>query len=96
LIVLTFVFSVGNQNATDEDSLSSQLRSQIKHQPIEEMIEQLKSCPVGLVSVVKKVISFGVGIHHAGNCKLRAIFYFSLMFQHELVFRYFRRREGNP
>ncbi|CAH0605555.1 unnamed protein product [Chrysodeixis includens] len=42
------------------------LRNQLKTDNIQEVLEQLKNCPVGLDQVLKKTISFGVAYHHAG------------------------------
>ncbi|XP_011556029.3 DNA polymerase theta [Plutella xylostella] len=42
------------------------MRNQLKSDSILEVLEQLKSCPVGLDNVLKNTISFGVAYHHAG------------------------------
>ncbi|XP_023248277.1 DNA polymerase theta [Copidosoma floridanum] len=42
------------------------LRKHIESTAVEEVLEQLKSCPVGLDNVLRKTVSFGVAFHHAG------------------------------
>ncbi|XP_047120493.1 DNA polymerase theta [Schistocerca piceifrons] len=46
--------------------LGCKLRSQLNTSAIVEALEQLKRCPVGLDTVLRKTVSFGVAFHHAG------------------------------
>ncbi len=48
------------------DSLPYKLREQLNADKIAECLEQLKNCPVGLDSLLGRVVSFGVAYHHAG------------------------------
>lgn len=49
-----------------KSSFGTCLREQLNSNAIMEILEQLKRCPVGLDSVLKKTVSFGVAFHHAG------------------------------
>lgn len=42
------------------------LRKHIDAVPVQEVLVQLEHSPVGLDSVLKKTVSFGVAFHHAG------------------------------
>lgn len=42
------------------------LREQLNTSAIVEALEQLKQCPVGLDSILKRTVAFGVAFHHAG------------------------------
>lgn len=55
-------FKLGNY----QSSLGQLLRAQIRGDLIIEVLEQLKFCPVGLDSILKKTVSFGIAFHHAG------------------------------
>ncbi|XP_066246789.1 DNA polymerase theta-like [Euwallacea similis] len=55
-------FKIGNSQTT----LGELLRTQIKSDLIMEVLEQLKLCPTGLDSILRKTVSFGIGFHHAG------------------------------
>ncbi|ENN73477.1 hypothetical protein YQE_09902, partial [Dendroctonus ponderosae] len=49
-----------------QSPLGQLLRAQIRGDLIIEVLEQLKFCPVGLDSILKKTVSFGIAFHHAG------------------------------
>lgn len=49
-----------------KSSFGQCLREQLNTENIIEILEQLKRCPVGLDSILKKTVSFGVAFHHAG------------------------------
>lgn len=42
------------------------LRKNIDLTALQEILAQLEHCPVGLDSVLKKTVSYGVAFHHAG------------------------------
>ncbi|XP_026462866.1 LOW QUALITY PROTEIN: DNA polymerase theta-like [Ctenocephalides felis] len=52
-------------NATD-NAIGKKLQDELNKSAINELIEQLKNCPVGLDSVLKNTVSYGCAFHHAG------------------------------
>ncbi|KAK3917923.1 DNA polymerase theta [Frankliniella fusca] len=55
-----------SRNLNAPESLPYKLREQLNADKIAECLEQLKNCPVGLDSLLGRVVSFGVAYHHAG------------------------------
>jgi replicative superfamily II helicase len=55
-----------NKVGNDISNIGQELRRQLKPEPIGEVLEQLRFCPVGLDGVLRKTVSFGVAFHHAG------------------------------
>ncbi|XP_050296829.1 DNA polymerase theta isoform X2 [Anthonomus grandis grandis] len=55
-------YKIGNSDTP----LGELLRTQIKSDLVVEVLEQLKFCPVGLDSILKRTASLGIAFHHAG------------------------------
>ncbi|XP_044743905.1 DNA polymerase theta-like [Chrysoperla carnea] len=60
------ISSTFRQLGRSESPLGVCLREQLKTNSIIEVLEQLKRCPVGLDTILKITVSFGVAFHHAG------------------------------
>ncbi|XP_031783753.1 DNA polymerase theta isoform X2 [Nasonia vitripennis] len=58
----TTFFQLGRDNTPHGQIL----RKNIELESLQEVLLQLKSCPVGLDSVLRKTVSYGVAFHHAG------------------------------
>nr|XP_015918489.1 DNA polymerase theta isoform X2 [Parasteatoda tepidariorum]XP_015918490.1 DNA polymerase theta isoform X2 [Parasteatoda tepidariorum]XP_042897300.1 DNA polymerase theta isoform X2 [Parasteatoda tepidariorum] len=65
------IFNIGRPSATSDDNpqkenMGKKLREYLKGPPLNDILQQLKSSPAGLDSVLRLTVPFGVAYHHAG------------------------------